>query len=72
MITEYPIDEMVKEIRSISKSAEKLKKLSKGIEAVDRNIDRILASIRILEINISDVADISPKADQDEKKDINS
>ena len=32
--------------------------MSGGIQAIDRNVDRILANIRILEINISDLADI--------------
>jgi len=35
-----------------------LKKVSGGIQAVDRNVDRILASIRMLEINISETAAI--------------
>jgi hypothetical protein len=35
-----------------------LKKLSGGIQAVDRNADRILTGVRMLEINISDVLDL--------------
>ena len=42
-------------IRAIKKSAQELKKLSGGIQAVDRNTNRILASVKMLEINISDL-----------------
>ena len=58
MVNNYPIDKMVKKIRSMKRSASELKNLSGGIEAVDRNVDRILASIKMLEINIVDVADL--------------
>jgi len=61
MIDEYPIDKMVKKISSIRRSAVELRNLSGGIEAVDRNVDRILSSVKMLEINISDVADIIVK-----------
>jgi hypothetical protein len=42
-------------IRKIRKAAEELKELSSGIQAVDRNASRILASVKMLEINISDI-----------------
>lgn len=42
-------------INAIRKAAQELKELSGGIEAVKRNADRILASAKMLEINISDV-----------------
>ena len=45
-------------IRAIKKSAQELKKLSGGIQAVDRNTNRILASVKMLEINISDLSDL--------------
>jgi len=61
MVDEYPIDKMVKKISSIRRSAVELRTLSGGIEAVDRNVDRILSSVKMLEINISDVADIIVK-----------
>jgi len=32
--------------------------MSGSIQAVDKNIDRILASIKMLEINISDLLDV--------------
>ncbi len=46
-------------IKKIKKAAEELKELSGGIQAVDRNASRILASVKMLEINISDILDIS-------------
>jgi len=55
------VDDMVQRISSIKKSAVELRNLSLGIQAVDRNVDRILASVKMLEINVSDVADIADK-----------
>jgi hypothetical protein len=42
-------------IKAIRRAAQELKKFSGGIQAVDRNADRILASVKMLEINISDL-----------------
>jgi len=47
-------------IKKIRKAAEELKELSEGIQAIDRNASRILASVKMLEINISDILDITP------------
>ena len=58
MVKEYKIGEMAKKIRVLKQTAVELKRISGGIQAVDRNVDRILASIKMLEINISDLADI--------------
>ncbi len=55
MAQEYDIKEMADKIRALKQGAMELKKMSAGMQAVDRNIDRILANIRMLEINISDV-----------------
>ncbi len=46
---------MAVRIEGIKKKAEELKILAKGIPAVDRNVERILASVKMLEINISDL-----------------
>jgi hypothetical protein len=46
-------------IKTIQKAAQELKKLSRGIQAVDRNTNRILASAKMLEINVSDLLDLS-------------
>ena len=45
-------------IKVIKKAAQELKALSGRIPAVDRNTVRILASVKMLEINISDVKDL--------------
>ena len=46
-------------IQAIKKAAQELKKFSGGIQAVDRNTVRILASVKMLEINISDLLNLS-------------
>jgi hypothetical protein len=49
---------MAKKISSLKQEANEIKAMSGGIQAVDRNIDRILASIKMLEINISELVEI--------------
>lgn len=49
------MDTLVKEIKS---KIEKMVDLSHGVQCVDRNCDRILASIKMLEINICDLQEI--------------
>lgn len=44
-------------IQLMKKAAQELKEMGKNIPAMDRNLVRILASIKMLEINISDVLD---------------
>jgi len=45
-------------IKTIKKATLELKQFSAGIQAIDRNAERILASVKMLEINISDVRDL--------------
>ncbi|MGB3904789.1 MAG: hypothetical protein WBB22_07685 [Anaerolineae bacterium] len=52
------LQEMDKRIQGIKTAALELQDLSKGIQAVYRNADRILASVKMLEINVSDVLDL--------------
>jgi len=47
--------EMDRRIQSIKKSIIELQDLGQEIEAVRKNLDRILASIRMLELNVSDL-----------------
>jgi hypothetical protein len=61
MAHEYDIKGMVAKIKALRKNAEALKEISGGIPAVDKNADRILASVKMLEINISDTAEIMGK-----------
>ena len=56
----WNIKEMDKLIKRLRQVAEALKKTSGGIQAVDRNVDRILANITMLELNVSDVRDLLP------------
>ena len=55
------LTEMDAKIQAIKKAALELKEVSGGIQAVDRNADRILASVKMLEINVSDVLEILPE-----------
>jgi len=45
-------------IQSIKKTAEELKKMGEDFPALSRNVSRVLASIKMLELNVSDVAGI--------------
>jgi hypothetical protein len=58
MTQQYNIKNMVNKIKALRKDAEDLKKLSGGIPAVVKNADRILADIRMLEIDIIDAAQL--------------
>ena len=57
-MADWNIDEMDELIKQLRQFAEELKEKSGGIQAVDRNVDRILANVTMLEINISDVRDV--------------
>jgi hypothetical protein len=61
MAQENDIKGMVTKIKALRKNAEDLKKISGGIPAVDKNADRILANVRMLEIDISDAAELMGK-----------
>ncbi len=52
------LQELDKRIQIIQEAALELQELSGGIQAVYRNADRILASVKMLEINVTDVLDI--------------
>ena len=59
MSEEYLLERMAKLISDIQKTAAELRELCGGIQAVERNAERILASVRMLELNISDALDIA-------------
>ena len=44
-------------IQTIKKAAQELRGFAGDFPAVDRNVERILASVKMLEINITDVLD---------------
>jgi regulator of replication initiation timing len=52
------INEMDVKIKEIRKAAEELMKLGKDIEAVKKNVVRLLASTKMLELNISDLKEV--------------
>lgn len=58
MLEEQNIKLIADKIETIKRTAMELKKISGRIQAIDRNADRILASVKMLEINISDAVDI--------------
>jgi hypothetical protein len=58
MSKDQDIKAMDHKIRQLRATAEELKELGQGIEAVRRNVDRILASTRMLEINVSEVLQV--------------
>jgi hypothetical protein len=52
------LQELDKRIQAIKNAALELRELSGGIQAVYRNADRVLASVKMLEINVTDVLDV--------------
>jgi len=59
MIEIYHAKEMAEKVQAIKEAATELQNISGGIKAIDRNVDRILASVKMLEINISDILGIA-------------
>ena len=52
------VEQLDNRIQTIKKAALELQELSSGVQAVYRNADRILASVKMLEISVTDVLDI--------------
>jgi hypothetical protein len=46
-------------IQAMKREAEKLKEMAGNFPALDKNMTRILASIKMLELNISDVVELA-------------
>jgi hypothetical protein len=59
MAEEYDIKTIAGVITSLRQNAEKLKEIAADNPAVQKNTDRILANIRMLEININDVVEMA-------------
>jgi hypothetical protein len=51
----YDINKLDEKIKTLRKIAEEIKEAGGEIEAVKRNINRVLASTKMLEINVCDV-----------------
>ena len=58
MAQQYDIAAMVRKIETIKQTAEELKSLAQGIQTVQCNTARILAAVRVLELDIADVEGI--------------
>lgn len=58
LIEQSKIMELSKNIILIKKEVDKLKDLGSGINCVEKNIERMQACIKMLELNICDVADL--------------
>lgn len=58
MFQELDLKEIDKRIHLIKKNVEELKELFNGFPALEKNTSRILASISMLEINLSDLLDV--------------
>lgn len=56
MAGKIDLKELDSKIQSMKKTAEELKAMGEDFPALYRNISRILASIKMLELNISDAA----------------
>ena len=55
LMTRREMKKLDTRIKAIKKAARELKALSGGMQAVDRNVERILASVKMLEINVTDL-----------------
>lgn len=54
----WDIEEISELIQRMHQLADELKEKAGGIQAVERNLDHILANIKMLELNISDVKEL--------------
>ena len=55
---EWDVEEISELIQRMHQLADELKEKAGGIQAVERNLDHILANIKMLELNISDVKEL--------------
>ncbi len=55
---EWDIEEISELIQRMHQLADELKEKAGGIQAVERNLHHILANIKMLELNISDVKEL--------------
>ena len=62
-MSDWNIEEMDGLIKRLRRLAEDLKQKSGRIQAVDRNVDRILANVKMLELNVSDVMETHERRD---------
>ena len=58
MVADVDLKDLDHSIQQMRRIAEELKGKAGRIQAVERNVDRILASIKMMELNISDVYEL--------------
>jgi len=58
MTNKADLKELDSKIQSMKKTAEELRKMGDDFPALYRNVSRVLASIKMLELNISDVVGV--------------
>jgi hypothetical protein len=61
MTQEYDIKGMVAKIRALRRNAEALKEISGGIPTVERNVERIMVGIKMLEISVNETVEFLAK-----------
>lgn len=58
MSSRIDLNQIADQIETMKKAAENLSRYGESFPALDKNTRRILASIKMLEINVSDVIDL--------------
>ena len=58
MVEKIDLKEIDTKIQAMKTTAEELKQMAESFPALYRNSSRILASIKMLEVNISDITDL--------------
>jgi len=58
MAKKIDMKELDTKIQSMKKTAEELKRMGEDFPALYRNVSRVLASIKMLELNVSDLAGV--------------
>lgn len=58
LIDTEKIHDLAVNIYNIKEECNKLKQLGVGVNCIERNIDRMLACLKMLELNICDPADV--------------
>ena len=58
MAQQIDLDEINAKIQLMKKTAEELKRIGEEFPAIARNTVRILASVKMLEINVSDLVEL--------------
>jgi chaperonin cofactor prefoldin len=58
MAKKIDLKELDTKIQSMKKTAEELRKMGEDFPALYRNVSRVLASIKMLELNVSDLTGV--------------